>query len=320
MQTIFSSAGLHQAEQRGRFHEAVQARFVHIDMAGPRLGPFRSQIRQSRLQRLSFTGIACDATTILRTPERISADPDRDVYFLRMQIAGRTLLRQDQAEVALAPGDCVLFDSARPYELQSPEPIECFIVSLPHRDLEARLHDGSALCARPMSASAGLGRLAFKLLTLIAEEAEALSQDDALPIADRALDIVAAALGDHHRRNAAAAPDRRTALIRAIRQHIDRRHADPGLVPAAIAATHGISLRYLHKLFEASGHSVVGWIRERRLQHAYRDLADPRLAGASITDIAFRHGFSDAAHFSRRFKTRFGFPPRDVRACRHGAP
>ena len=33
----------------------------------------------------------------------------------------------------------------------------------------------------------------------------------------------------------------------------------------------------------------------------------------SITDIAYRWGFSDAAHFARMFRERFGMSPRRYR-------
>ncbi|MGH8431886.1 MAG: AraC family transcriptional regulator, partial [Solimonas sp.] len=32
-----------------------------------------------------------------------------------------------------------------------------------------------------------------------------------------------------------------------------------------------------------------------------------------VSEVAFAFGFNDAAHFSRSFKARFGFSPRDSR-------
>jgi len=47
-----------------------------------------------------------------------------------------------------------------------------------------------------------------------------------------------------------------------------------------------------------------------------RDLADPRQAGRSITEIALDRGFSDSAHASRAFSAAFGQSPSLFRATR----
>lgn len=88
---------------------------------------------------------------------------------------------------------------------------------------------------------------------------------------------------------------------------------DARLTPAAIAAAHHISLRYLHKLFHQDGHTVAGWVRERRLEQCRRDLADPRLAAQSITAIAARWGFTSPTHFSQAFRSAYGHSPSQFR-------
>lgn len=80
-----------------------------------------------------------------------------------------------------------------------------------------------------------------------------------------------------------------------------------------MAAAHHISVSYLHRLFQERGISVAASIRRRRLQHACADLADPRMATAPIHTIASRWGFTDAAHFSRIFRTEYDMSPREYR-------
>ena len=67
---------------------------------------------------------------------------------------------------------------------------------------------------------------------------------------------------------------------------------------------------YLQKLFEATGDNFTHYLRERRLQRCWADLANPAQAHRSVSDIAFGCGFSDAAHFSRSFRDRFGLSPK----------
>ena len=85
------------------------------------------------------------------------------------------------------------------------------------------------------------------------------------------------------------------------------------LTPARVADAEGISERYLQKLFEGSGSSFTHYVRERRLQRASAELSSPAEAHHSISEIAYRNGFNDSAHFSRAFRHRFGLSPREFR-------
>ncbi len=51
---------------------------------------------------------------------------------------------------------------------------------------------------------------------------------------------------------------------------------------------------------------------ERRLEHCRKELS---CYGPSknITEIAYRWGFNDSAHFSRSFKNRYGISPKQYR-------
>src|SRR5258706_8781878 len=103
------------------------------------------------------------------------------------------------------------------------------------------------------------------------------------------------------------------ALLDRIYEAIERKLGDPDITPARVAQIEGISERYLQKLFEGAGDNFTHYLRERRLQRCWADLANPAEAHRSVSDIAFGCGFSDAAHFSRSFRDRFGMSPRAFR-------
>jgi len=103
------------------------------------------------------------------------------------------------------------------------------------------------------------------------------------------------------------------ATLHRLCQTIERKLDDPDLTPARVAEAEGISERYLQKLFEGSGSSFTHYLRERRLQRSSSELSNPAEAHHSISEIAYRNGFSDSAHFSRTFRHRFGLSPREFR-------
>ena len=98
-----------------------------------------------------------------------------------------------------------------------------------------------------------------------------------------------------------------------ILEYLNANLQDPDLTPNAIAAAHGISTRYLSKLFECQGVSVTRYILDRRLDRCRTELEDACSAHKQITEIAFYWGFSSASHFSRTFKERYGMTPTQAR-------
>jgi AraC-like DNA-binding protein len=80
-----------------------------------------------------------------------------------------------------------------------------------------------------------------------------------------------------------------------------------------LAARHGISPRYVRKLFEQSGESFAEFVTEQRLMKARLLLIDRRRAGSGIAEIAHESGFGDVSHFNRLFRRRFTATPTDIR-------
>ena len=109
------------------------------------------------------------------------------------------------------------------------------------------------------------------------------------------------------------------ARLEAILACIERRYHEPHLSAAKIARSQGISLRYFHRLIEATGTSFTARVNELRLHRAFRHLTDPSATHLRISDIALQAGFSDISYFNRLFLARFGDVPSAIRHSAHGA-
>ena len=99
--------------------------------------------------------------------------------------------------------------------------------------------------------------------------------------------------------------------LRAILRFIDRHLEHPDLSPVHLCKTFGISRASLYRLFETYG-GIADYIRNRRLDRAYAQIVDLPRSRSNISAVAGNLGFYDHAHFSHRFKERFGFAPRDL--------
>jgi AraC family transcriptional activator of tynA and feaB len=104
------------------------------------------------------------------------------------------------------------------------------------------------------------------------------------------------------------------ALRAAIDRYIERHLLDGSLTPEAIAAAHGVSIRTVNRIFNATGQTIGEVIRVRRLARAREELAE---SDHPVSVIAHRWGFSDTPHFSRSFKAQYGSSPREYRHSVH---
>jgi hypothetical protein len=102
-------------------------------------------------------------------------------------------------------------------------------------------------------------------------------------VATHILDLVALSVGAVWDAGAAAAERGvRAARILAIKADISNRLSDGDLSVSAVAARHGVTSRYVHKLFETEGATFSEFVLARRLELAHRLLTDPRFCSRSF--------------------------------------
>jgi AraC-like DNA-binding protein len=174
-----------------------------------------------------------------------------------------------------------------------------------------------------MPGTEGLGALLAPFLTQVATHPEQYHAVDAPRLGTVALDLMTTLLGRHLAAEDAVPVDvRRRALVARVHAFIQRQLGDVNLSPRLVADAHHVSIRSLHRLFEAEDSTVAEYIRSQRLARCRRDLADPALRAQPIQAIAGRWGFTDKAHFSRAFRAAHGMTPQAYRAItsiRHGS-
>lgn len=250
-------------------------------------------------------------TRHLRCPE---VDDDR-YCFLVVQRSGRQLVRQGDRHLQLTPGDMALIDSASPFEIEPQGLIDNTSIHL-SRD-EVRRH----VAGRSLFGKLSVSSNACRMLTALIQP---IQDDDfryrALPGEGRALEGALIALmvpafeqGEQVMPPAAALCEPSGLYALALRL-IDSSLQDCAFGPEGLAERLGVSVRRLYRLFEAEGESVCRVIQRCRLQRSAEDLGYGGDAVEPITQVAFKWGFIDAAHFSRAFRRQFGMSPREYRA------
>lgn len=98
---------------------------------------------------------------------------------------------------------------------------------------------------------------------------------------------------------------------RYISDHLDQ----PMRVPE-IAAAAGCSVRTLQAAFRSTHNlTVVAYVRRRRLEHARMQLVHGEPGLLTVTEVAYRWGFSNPGRFAAAYREMFGRSPSDDLAC-----
>ncbi|MFT4213932.1 MAG: helix-turn-helix domain-containing protein [Microbacterium sp.] len=296
-----------------QFRTAVNESFVplRIDTDRPSL---RGVIRGAQADGIHLTEVGATAHSVERTPELIARAP-RGAYKVGLMLSGTGLLIQDGREAVLREGDFAIYDTSRPYTLSFDRDFRTLVLMFSHGAVSLAPEVIQQVTATRLAADSGVGAVVSPFLARLGARMDELAGTTGMRLAHSAVDLVMTTL--LHELDLDSAPaDPRRALLHRIHAYIDDHLDTADLSPGAIAAAHFISVRHLHSLFHESGTTVSAVVRGRRLERCRRDLLEPMLADRSVATIGAHWGFTDAAHFSRTFKSAFGVSPN---AYRHAA-
>lgn len=287
---------------------------VHTDHAAD----FRAEARMTAFGALTVSWVRAPSLEVHRT-RRLIQRSDPGAYHVALVTRGRAEISQDRRTATAARGDLTLYDTSRPFRTrvvgsgEYPTGVGAML-TVPRDLLPLPADKVGRLLAVRLPGQCGMGALVARYLTELATNADRYRPNDLARLATVTLDLVAARLA-HELDATGLVPDQahQRVLLARVYAYIQRHLADPRLTPRSIAEAHHISLRSLHRLFSGEGTTVAAWIRARRLEHARRDLCDPRLRSRPVRAIAAGCGFTDVSHFRRAFRSAHGMGPQAYR-------
>lgn len=313
--STIDTATVADADRLEFWRSTVCDQFVPLDV-----DPLESRMSRARVHATTV------GDTLIR---RIEGGPHRfhrtstlvrraDEDYLQIAVArqGTTLVAQDGREAVIGPGDLVIYDSARPFVFETSGPFAYSVCLYPTRLLPLTRSEMTRVTAIRFDGRYGVAAMVPPFLS-------ALHRLDGDALVGPAAEAMTQSVGDLLVALVRSVPPQQQESTTHL--HLDRARtyiafhlADPDLAPPQIAAACAISTSYLHRLFRASGTSVVEYLREQRLQRCWRALGEP--GDVSIGAVAARHGLPDHAHFCRIFRARFGMTPSQRRAAATGSP
>ncbi len=305
----FSTVAMRQDEGRDAWCDQITALCGRAASLRFSNEGFEASIKLRDIGGIGIGHLLHNASEIAHDERVLTGERCRHMMLV-LQLSGRAIVSQGDTETEIAANDLAIIDTQRPFACRFIGRTRQLAAYIPAAELMTSCP--ASMFSRPQrwTARDGIGGLARSTLISMARSIDRFEENDAIHARQMLIGVVKHMLerdrlprGDTQH----LLPDHR------IRAFIDAHLADPDLGPAQIAIGCGISIRRLHRSFVDTEWSVCEWIRHRRLARCREDLLDPVKDGLSITQIAFRWGFNDAAHFSRAFRSVYDQSPRDVR-------
>jgi AraC-like DNA-binding protein len=251
-----------------------------------------------------FARNAGDGHVLLRESRHLAANPG---HYLKLQIfeeAGGVLFGPDATE-PLEARAVRLIDQSRPYRQEMPAGRN-LTVFIPHTLLDYR--SGAAAHIRFAADSAEGGFLSRSTEALF-DQLPGLTIGHASGVAGAYAGLLKALLD--WRLSRLGGEGIREVRLDAARRYIEANLHDPDLRPDDVLGVVGASRATLFRDFAALG-GLEGYIRERRLDRAYRALSMSAPQRGVVGTVAGMSGFPSTADLSRSFQRRYGLSPTEV--------
>jgi AraC-like DNA-binding protein len=312
----FSTDVYREHERVAAWREAFGRTLLNIDIAPRSADGFHAS---ATLFRFADLGLIRASTSPVHQCNSKSLITNDDISFGGV-LDGRWDASQLGRGEDLHPGDCVLLSNGDVGALTFPDECRYVVFSVPRSALAPLVPDIGALIARRVPASNPALRMLMRYVELGHEDHLAASPELQMTFTHHVCDLLALTLGAT--RDAMELARTRgvpAARLRAIKDDIRQALGSPDLSVHTIAARHGVSARYVQRIFEESGSTFTEYVTEQRLAAAYKALRRRTPARVPISTIAYDCGFTDVSHFNRVFRQRFGCTPSDVRNAARGS-
>jgi AraC-like DNA-binding protein len=308
----FNTDALPARDRIGTYCEELVRRWNGLDARTADEARFYAELQLRLFGEVGIGHSANSRIDFFRTPD-LMRDGD-DTLCALLLTSGSACAMQDDRDHALASGDGIVCDNGYAGGFSYIDESQSWCIRIPRQQLARRLPGsfrfaGAKLDRHPTAHRLLLGYVgaAFDIDFSGDERARAVYEAHILDLIALALGIEGDECVQAEARGGRAA--RRAAILRAI----ERRSGDPALTAVTVAASLGVTPRYVHLLLEETGRSFTHHLLEQRLARAAALLRDPDRSDRRVTDIAADTGFGDLSYFGRTFRHRYGVTPSDMR-------
>lgn len=309
MEFVFSTDQYAREDRYNAWRSAICDCYVHVDVEATDPENYKGFIHEKNFGDTVLTDILLSQQTIRRNRKHIS-QLDKDCFYIQFLHSGKSQIRQRGKVHNSNTAQGALFCATEQYELDCIGEVRAFYLEIPRDEFTQRFPKDQIPIAAGIDNTQGLGRIATEFCAMLATEGARLDKNARSQLGKQLLDLLAMTMQSSEGDLPANDSSVRTARLRSVKLWIERNIGDADLNLETISAANGMSLRYLHQLFQDEDMSVSEWIWDRRLKLCYHDIT--KCDGRLLITIAYGNGFNNSAHFSTAFRRKFGISPRQL--------
>jgi AraC-like DNA-binding protein len=313
MEASYATKEIPRHHRRQFWQDVVAKTYFPLDLAFAAGSDFRGQLDAWSLGPVSVSRNVSDGLRYTRRPHHLLAEREES-YLITVPDRGEIRFVQDGRDVRCRPGGFLIERSHLPYEFSHRDPAALWVLKIPNAILRARIPCPERLATLQFDSTSGVGALFVDTLRLTGARITEMNQPARALTGGHLIDLLALAVESDARVLAGHSSSVRNAHLHRCEHFIRTHLGDMRLAPQSVAERCGISLRYLHQIFEKEGITVGRYIRDQRLAMCDAMLRDPACR-QSIAEIAYRWGYADQAQFSRNYRSRYGRTPSEARAA-----
>jgi AraC-like DNA-binding protein len=318
-QTHISTQDFPEDKRLTMWREAYGRDIANVDIEPIGDAPFRADVTLNILADLGIASGSRSSAHYRATREHAQRGPD--VVILSVLRSGVGTTSQFGKELVCGAGSACLLMSTDPFTATLHTQGYFTTLALPRRTVAALIPDFTSTLGRQIPSGNKTLQLLTKYLDVVCGRDGLIDPEISGSVCGHILDLAALAIGARGDvAESAWKNGGKAARLSAIRIDIMENLGRNDLSAEMIAGRHGISARYLRKLFEENETSFSSFVLAQRLVKARSMLIDPRYAHLNIAQTAQEIGFGDISYFNRAYRQRFGETPSEARARarRHG--
>lgn len=238
-------------------------------------------------------------------------DYDSGVYTININLSGTISIIQENQEIKLKPQEFTFLDQDKNYSIYHEGDYQMLTIEVPKYILTERLRKPNLYLGLKLNGSKGFPQIAYQFFEKLPQMIKGISSKDVTLLKDSLINIIVNAFKSMDEWNqlttVALGHLQRAKDIIAINLH------EPDLSRAQVSENSGVSIRELNRIFSSEGTSITRYIKQQRLILAAKLLLDPLFQKVTVSEIAYRSGFSDLSHFSNSFSAKYNSYPKEYR-------
>lgn len=272
---------------------------------------FTGRIQQATLCQMGISGYFAESVHYQRSGQHSSQTCDS--ILLTFPLTGSVCFQQQNRELTCYPGQFFIELSNQPYQFYHSHAVELQVLKVPIAKLTTHQRLIEQYFSQPITTEKGSGRLLNHQIshTLNLATNFELAPVESQLLEQQLLDLIIHTL--HHPTLSIADSQISTvkaAHLQRIENFIHLHLANPKTSPKLVSQACHISVRYIHLLFQDLPYTFAEWVKLTRLTVANKLLIKDSYI--SVADIGYQVGFTDQSYFSRIYKQKFGYPPKDT--------